>query len=527
MEVPCQSSGMEASEDIELSICKKIKVVFAKNPSELWPQCRHDDTSPSLSSQDCQYIWEEVQYADKIQKLGQCFEESSKMLLQHLQDDQLTQKDKTTFLNFLCQSGAISIRMLSLHQDSPPVLPKRINPKHLGQKASTSTPAYACQTPQQSLPKSGRDWHRATEQMMSPGNSENSIQRKSFGNVMKVKTSLAKKKKPLKNHRFRINQMGKMAKRQIAKRNSASAGTRSRCEEMDISKDSSCVSLTATGIVQHVLGNSEGGSLRLQNAVQKQQREVQNLPTDVKQPESDSGSQTLAVRSNESEIHGRGTDAENWYSDSAVQCQGSESEQQSDSDAVVNCQDNAIFDSEVTVDSQQHKAPDSELNTSQCQQFDGQCQQTDGQYQQTDGRCQQADGQCQQIDGQCQQIDGQCQQTNGQSQQTNGQSQENIGLCQQKVGQNQGNVLQGQQNVAGSQPGETSGSVDAIECQENRLADSEKFTQCQEHGSTYPESFVQCHDSAFEGSASTGQCQQSSDLRVRSCTTLLRSKNQD
>ncbi|XP_070546829.1 zinc finger protein 629-like [Ptychodera flava] len=103
---------MDNQEDISFRVCRTVEIAF--NPtmidtnSELADQSR---SSPTLQLPDCQYIWEEVRCADKIPKLGQCFEESSQMLLSQLQNDQVSENGKLTLLNFLCQIGILSVKM--------------------------------------------------------------------------------------------------------------------------------------------------------------------------------------------------------------------------------------------------------------------------------------------------------------------------------------------------------------------------------------------------------------------------------
>ncbi|XP_070546831.1 uncharacterized protein [Ptychodera flava] len=99
---------MDNLEDISFRLCRTVKIVFN---SEYDYGVEVPGNYP-IPLQDCQYIWEEVQYADKIQKLSQHFEESSQLLLSQLQNDQVSEHGKSTILNFLCQIGAISVNMV-------------------------------------------------------------------------------------------------------------------------------------------------------------------------------------------------------------------------------------------------------------------------------------------------------------------------------------------------------------------------------------------------------------------------------
>ncbi|XP_070546830.1 uncharacterized protein [Ptychodera flava] len=146
---------MAGSEYISFALRRQIRLVFAgdvRKSQQNKPGAHSGipgsfESETNLTTKDCQYIWEEVQYADKIQKLGQCFEESSKMLLQHLQDDQLTQKDKRTLLNFLCQYGAVNVTMESSRPMDVPQLSSPSN--HIQPVATKLQPSRSLNIPTQ------------------------------------------------------------------------------------------------------------------------------------------------------------------------------------------------------------------------------------------------------------------------------------------------------------------------------------------------------------------------------------------
>ncbi|XP_077996610.1 uncharacterized protein LOC144449933 [Glandiceps talaboti] len=137
---------MQDSESVNLSISKKICLVFTENGKEFTTNRSHDcfgsdsstertkisdsDSISLLNPKDCYYIWEEVRCTNKLDKISHSFEASSKMILQQLQEDTLSSKDKTTILNFLCQTGAVDVQVVSSNpktdsQQSMKTLPRK------------------------------------------------------------------------------------------------------------------------------------------------------------------------------------------------------------------------------------------------------------------------------------------------------------------------------------------------------------------------------------------------------------------
>ncbi|XP_070546779.1 clumping factor A-like [Ptychodera flava] len=63
----------------------------------------------TLSTKDCCQVWEEVKKTNKIDVFGESFMTTTQELLGHLKSDSLTEKEKATIINFMCDSGVIDI----------------------------------------------------------------------------------------------------------------------------------------------------------------------------------------------------------------------------------------------------------------------------------------------------------------------------------------------------------------------------------------------------------------------------------
>ncbi|XP_070547113.1 uncharacterized protein [Ptychodera flava] len=59
--------------------------------------------------EECCYLWEEVRRKNQVNRLGDCFVKITMELFHRLRNDKLTNKEKVTILNFLCESGALQM----------------------------------------------------------------------------------------------------------------------------------------------------------------------------------------------------------------------------------------------------------------------------------------------------------------------------------------------------------------------------------------------------------------------------------
>ncbi|XP_070547249.1 uncharacterized protein [Ptychodera flava] len=74
-------------------------------------RCDSCNSSASLNSQDCKYVWEEAKRINKITHLGDCFSKAAQDLHSRLCQDTLTAQEKARIINFLSESGIIEMHV--------------------------------------------------------------------------------------------------------------------------------------------------------------------------------------------------------------------------------------------------------------------------------------------------------------------------------------------------------------------------------------------------------------------------------
>ncbi|XP_070547143.1 uncharacterized protein [Ptychodera flava] len=110
---------MDTSEDLGVSLSRKISLVFADDLHNSRFVSSSDGIPQVLSCSECHYLWEEAKHTNRVRKLGTYFRDSTSLLLQGLEEDDLTEKDKAAILNFLNWSGAVSVNVVTARNRNP------------------------------------------------------------------------------------------------------------------------------------------------------------------------------------------------------------------------------------------------------------------------------------------------------------------------------------------------------------------------------------------------------------------------
>ncbi|XP_070546783.1 zinc finger protein 333-like [Ptychodera flava] len=118
---------MDMQIGLNVPLLKTIKVEFAENGDRVRSQAynststpvehhqethtRAQSTTASASPQDCCCIWDEVVRMNKEVHLGNCLESVTTGLLHRLKNNSLTNQEKSSIINFLCDSGALQMHI--------------------------------------------------------------------------------------------------------------------------------------------------------------------------------------------------------------------------------------------------------------------------------------------------------------------------------------------------------------------------------------------------------------------------------
>ncbi|XP_070546424.1 uncharacterized protein [Ptychodera flava] len=120
-----EAVDMPASSPITLSLRKTISVVFASEGGVALSQNGASSATgehrplPGFSLQDCSYVWEEAHRNNQTMHLSDCFVKITQQMISHLRSDTLSEKEKSTLVNFLCDSGAIQLQVTTSKLPSP------------------------------------------------------------------------------------------------------------------------------------------------------------------------------------------------------------------------------------------------------------------------------------------------------------------------------------------------------------------------------------------------------------------------
>ncbi|XP_070546610.1 serine-rich adhesin for platelets-like [Ptychodera flava] len=103
-------------------------------------RCDSCNSSASLNSLDCKYVWEEAKRINKITHLGDCFSKAAQDLHSRLCQDTLTPQEKARIINFLSESGIIEMHVTTakftskclddIYEGCNVTLPKDISEHH-------------------------------------------------------------------------------------------------------------------------------------------------------------------------------------------------------------------------------------------------------------------------------------------------------------------------------------------------------------------------------------------------------------